>query len=62
MKRSLYGDRAHPDIAETLHALGQVSEAAGDLPEALPYYLVLLRMSRALSRELSPPLDQDVSL
>ncbi|CAL1163700.1 unnamed protein product [Cladocopium goreaui] len=52
MKRSLYGDRAHPDIAETLHALGQVSEAAGDLPEALPYYLVLLRMSRALSREL----------
>ena len=34
MKRSLYGDRDHPDIAATLHALGQVSRAAGDLPEA----------------------------
>ena len=33
MKRSLHGDRDHPGIAATLHALGGVSEAAGDLPE-----------------------------
>ena len=34
MKRSLHGDRDHPDIAATLHALGNLSRQAGDLKQA----------------------------
>ena len=34
MKRSLHGDKDHPGIAATLHALGVVSRQAGDLKGA----------------------------
>ena len=48
MDRSLYGDRDHPGIAATLHALGTVSRAAGDLSEAT------LHLEESLRNEALP--------
>ena len=38
MARSLHGDRDHPGIAATLHALGQVRRQAGDLQQAKQHF------------------------
>ena len=55
MKRSLHGDRDHPGIATTLHALGGVSLAAGDLPEAKQYLEESLRMKCSLHGDRDHP-------
>ena len=43
-----HGNTDHHDIAATLNALGQVSRAAGDLPEAKQHFEESLRMERSL--------------
>ena len=48
MKRSLHGDRDHPDTAATLHELGLVSRQAGDLAQAKQRLEESLRMNRSL--------------
>ena len=55
MNRSLHGDRDHPDIAATLHVLGGVRQAAGDLPEAKRYLEESLRMKRSLHGDWDHP-------
>ena len=55
MKRSLHRDRDHPNIAVTLHALGEVSQAAGDLPEAKQHLEESLRMKRSLHGDRDHP-------
>ena len=55
MKRSLHGDRDHPDIAAILHALGQVSLQAGDLKQAKQHLDESLRMKRSLHGDRDHP-------
>ena len=55
MDRSLHGDRDHPGIAATLHELGAVSQAAGDLPEAKQHLEESLQMERSLYGDRDHP-------
>ena len=55
MKRSLHGDKDHPDIAATLHALGVVSCQAGDLKGAKQQLEESLRMKRSLHGDKDHP-------
>ena len=47
--------RDHPDIAATLHALGNLSRHAGDLKQSEQYCRVSLRMKRSLYRHGDHP-------
>ena len=55
MKRSLHGDRDHPEIAAILYALGQVSLQAGDLQQAKQHLDESLRMKRSLHGDRDHP-------
>ena len=55
MKRSLHGDKDHPDIAVTLHELGVVSVEAGDLKGAKQHLEESLRMKRSLHGDKDHP-------
>ena len=55
MKCSLYGDRDHPGKAATLHALGQLSRVAGDLPAAKQLLEESLRMKCSLYGDRDHP-------
>jgi hypothetical protein len=55
MKRSVHRDRDHPSIAATLHELGRVSQAAGDLPEAKQHLEKSLRMQHSLHGDRDHP-------
>ena len=59
MKRSLHGDRDHPGIAATLHALGQLSRQAGNLAAAKQHLEKSLRMKRSVHEtEITPTLPR----
>ena len=54
-QQNKYGNRVHPDIAATLHELGEVSREAGDFPEAKQYLEESLRMNRSLHGDRDHP-------
>ena len=55
MNRSLHGNRNHPHIALTLHALAEVSQQAGDLKQAKQFFHESLQMQRALHGDRDHP-------
>ena len=55
MKRSLYGDRDHPDIAGSLLGLGTVNLLAGDPDQAKQQLEEFLRMFRSLHGDRDLP-------
>ena len=48
MKRAIYGDKDHAEVAATLHELGRICEAEGDLVGARRHLDESLRMERAI--------------
>ena len=51
----MHGDRDLPGIASTLHALGSLSQQAGDLKQAKQYFDESLRMKRSLQGDRDHP-------
>ena len=54
-QRHEHGNTHHNDIAATLHAMGEVSHAAGDIPEAKQHLEESLRMKRSLHGDRDHP-------
>ena len=52
---NLHGDKDHPDIAATLHALGKLSQSVGDLPKAKQHLEESLRINRGVHGDKDHP-------
>jgi tetratricopeptide (TPR) repeat protein len=48
MRKALYPNKNHPDVAISLNHMGYVLDSLGDAKKALPYYEEALEMRKAL--------------
>ena len=55
MQRELHGDKAHPEVAASLHELGVVSREGGDLAAARRYVEESLNMMREVHGDKAHP-------
>ena len=53
--RAVHGDRDHPGVGATLHALGELSQETGELEKAKQYLEESLRIKRALYGDRDHP-------